>query len=101
MAVTIDAAALAAAARVGDSPEETAEITRILAFSTTTVDKHLGAAFATTPETVVNEAVIRLGSYYYDHPTVARNAGFADAIRNSGAGAILAPYRRHRATVLS
>lgn len=97
MAVTITAAALAAALRVGTSTEETAQITRLREYCIQAVSKHLGAAYATAPDPVVNEAVIRLAGYLYDSPTVSRGQGFARALANSGAGAILLPYRVHRA----
>ena len=41
MAVTITAVELAAALRLGDSAEETAEATRLLAYATEAVTKHV------------------------------------------------------------
>ena len=93
MAVTRTAAELAAALRLGDSTEETAEATRLLAFATAAVTKHAPDA----PDVVHNEAVVRLASYLFDMPNAGRGAGYADALRNSGAAAILLPYRVHRA----
>ena len=93
MAVTLTAAELAAALRLGDSTEETAEATRLLAFATAAVTKHAPAA----PDVVQNEAAIRLSAYMFDMPNAGRGAGYADSIRNSGAAAILLPYRVHRA----
>lgn len=97
MAVTITAAALAAAIRVGTSGEETAEVTRLLAYATEAVERYLGDAFDDTPDEVANEAVVRIVGYLYDQPTATRGAAFADSIRNSGAGRMLLPYRVHRA----
>lgn len=96
MAVTITVAQLAAAIRVGDTTEETAEVTRLLAYATEAVERHLGSAFDGTPDVVVNEAIIRIAGYIFDSPTASRG-GFAIIIRNSGAAAILLPYRQHRA----
>ena len=97
MAVTLDVAALSAALRLGSSTEETAEATRLLGFATETISRHLGNAYADTPEIIVNEGVIRLAAYLYDQPNAGRGVGYANALRNSGAAAILLPYRVHRA----
>ena len=97
MAVTISAAELAAALRVGSSTEETAEVTRLLSYCTEAISKHLGTAYSTTPEAVVNEACVRLAGYQYDRPYAPRGAAYARGLVNSGAGAILLPYRVHRA----
>ena len=97
MAVTISAAELAAALRVGSSTEETAEVTRLLAYCTEAISKNLGDAYADAPEVIVNEAVVRLAGYQYDRPYAPRGMGYAKALVNSGAGAILLPYRVHRA----
>ena len=92
MAVTLTVAQLSAAIRVGNSAEEVAEVTRLLAWATETVSKHLGTTYSSTPETIVNEAVIRLAGYQFDRP-YASSLGLADVLRNSGAAAILLPYR--------
>ena len=97
MAVDLTVAALASALRVGDSPEETAQITRLLAYAQAAISRHLGAAYATAPAAVVNESAIRLAGYLFDQPTASRGSAFADGLRNSGAAAILLPYRVHRA----
>ena len=97
MAITITSAQLAAALRVGDSAEETAEITRLLGYATAAVTKHAVNA----PEEIANEAVVRLAGYLFDSPTAARGATFANALTNSGAAAALLPYRVHRAGLVS
>ena len=91
--MTIDASALASAIRVGDTPEETAEVTRLLATATELVTRHAPDA----PDAMHNEAMIRVAGYLFDMPQAARGAGFADVMRNSGAGALLLPWRIHRA----
>ena len=93
MAVTITVQALAAALRLGDSTEEAAEATRLLAYATEAVTKHAPDA----PDVVHDEAAIRLAGYLYDQPNAGRGVVHADALRNSGARAILLPYRVHRA----
>ena len=37
-----------------------------------------------------------MAAYIYDQPTVSGGAAFANAMRNSGAGRVLLPYRMHR-----
>ena len=97
MAVTITPAQIASAIRVGHTAEETGEVTRLLAYATEAVSKHLGAAYTGTPETVVNEACVRICGYLYDMPTASRADGFANAMRFSGAARMLLPYRIHAA----
>ncbi len=97
MAVTLTVAELRSAIRLGDTTEETAQATRLLAYATEAVSKHLGSAFAGTPDAIVNEAVIRIAAYLYDQPNFGIGIRYANALRNSGAGAILLPYRIHRA----
>ena len=98
MAVNLTVAALSAAIRLGSTAEETAEATRLLAYATEAITKHLGdSVYSTTPEAVLNEAAIRLVGYLYDVPTSSRGMAFANALRNSGAATMLLPYRLHRA----
>ena len=93
MAVTLTVAQLSAAIRLGDTVEETAQATRLLSVGSQAVAKHAADA----PDAIHNEAVIRLAGYWFDQPQAAAGAGYADALRNSGALAILLPYRVHRA----
>lgn len=101
MAVTLTVDALKTALRLEDTTEETAEATRLLAYCTEAVTRYLGAAFADAPDVAVNEAVRRLAGYLFDMPNAGRGAAFADALRNSGTLQVLAPYRTHRAGVVS
>ena len=80
MAVNISVASLAAALRLGDTAEEIEQVTRLLAYTTESVSKHLAAAYVTAPETIVNEAVIRLSGYLFDKPYTSQGFGFADAL---------------------
>ena len=97
MALTLTQVELSAAIRLGDSAEEVAEATRLLAYVTEAIARHLGDAYEDAPEAVVNEAAIRLAAYLFDQPHAGRGLSFANAGRNSGAWAILLPHRIHRA----
>ena len=92
MAVTLTVAELQAALRLGDSAEETAEVTRLLAYSTEAVTQHAPDA----SDTAHNEAVRRLSGYLYDMPEASRSDAYSNAMRNSGAARMLLPYRVHR-----
>ena len=93
MPVDLTVEQLAAAIRVGDSTEETAEVTRLLAYATVAVEHHAPDA----PDVVHNESCIRLAGYLYDAPNAASRTNYANAMRNSGAARILLPWRVHRA----
>ena len=93
MAVTITQAELSAALRLGTTDEENAQATRLLAYASTAVLKHAPLA----PDTVHNEAAIRLCGYLYDQPTAGRGNSYGNALRYSGAASILLPYRIARA----
>ncbi len=92
MAVTITVEQLQAALRLGSTVEETAEVTRLLAYATEAVTKYA----ASTPTVTANEAVRRLAGYLFDQPEAGRGDSYANALRNSGAARILLPYRIHR-----
>ncbi len=91
--MTLTAAQLSAALRLGNTTEETQEAARLLAFSTEAVTRYAPDA----PDVVQNEAAIRLSGYLFDMPLAGRGAGYADALRNSGALQIVAGWRNHRA----
>ena len=95
--VTLTRDQLSGALRLGDSAEETAESERLLRYASIAVSWHSPRA----PSDVLNEAAIRLASYLFDMPNAGRGAGYASAMRNSGAGSILLPYRLHRAASVS
>ena len=96
MAVTLTIAQLATALRVGTSTEEAEILTRLLAASTETVGLYAPSA----PDAIANEAVVRLAGYLYDQPNVG-GRGTTNALRNSGATALLAQWRVQRATLLT
>lgn len=97
MAITITVSELAAALHLGDSDEETAEVTRLLGYVSEAVGEHLGDAYAACPDVVVTEAARRLAGYLFDMPEAGRGEHYGNSIRNSGCGRILLPYRVHRA----
>ena len=97
MAVTIKRAELSVALRLGHSDAEMAQVARLLAYGTAAVEKHAPEA----PTAISNEACIRLASYLFDQPSAGRGAAYANALRNSGAAAILLPYRVHRAGIVA
>ena len=101
MAITLTAEQLAAAMRLGTSQEETEQVTRLLAYATEAISRHLGSAYADTPEAIVDEAAIRMSGYLWDQPYASRGSTYANTIQNSGAGAMLLPYRIHRAGSVS
>ena len=72
MALTLTQGELSAAIRLGDSAEEVAEATRLLAYVTEAISRHLGDANEAAPEAVVNEAGIRLAGYLFDQPNAGR-----------------------------
>ena len=91
MAVTVTVADVAAAVRVGDSAAEMAEMARLLGVATDLVRKFAPLA----PDSVANEAAIRIVGYLYDQPYASRGVYYADAVRNSGAQSLLVPWRIH------
>lgn len=99
MAVTITPLDLAVALRtVAD--RDTAlvepllgEMTRYLA----TVREIVTTYAALAPDSIHNESAIRLAAWLYD---VVPGRNFANPLGQSGAGALLAPYRVRRATAV-
>ncbi len=86
--VTLSTVALRDALRLGDSTEETAVATRLLAVSTALVERKAPDA----PGAVLDEAVIRLSAFWFDQPPSSRYS-FGYAMGRSGAGSILLPFR--------
>ena len=100
MAVTLTAAALAAAIR---QPADVAA--RLLPVATELVERYAPAA----PESVQNEAAIRCAGYLAQQPSDARRsttvggvssswaATHTSTLRHSGGMALLSPWKRRRA----
>ena len=107
MAVSLTAPDLSFALKFAPSVMEASSITfeaqlveaeRLLAYATLAVERHAPDA----PAVVQNEAVIRLSGYL--HETAGHDGryyGVANPLGNSGAVAILLPYRVHRAGLLA
>ena len=75
--------------RVGDTTQERQIVDRMLPAAQALVEKHAPNA----PETIQEEAIYRLVASWFDQPNAHTGAAYANAFRNSGAQAILAPYR--------
>ena len=92
MAVSLTAEALRDALRLTDSPEETAQATRLLTSAIATVERRAPDA----PDAIQNEAAIRVAGYLYDQPTAGMAERYANAWRNSGAASVVFPWVIHR-----
>ena len=57
-------------------------------------------SFRDLPEAVRNEAYTRFAGYLFDAPEAAGGASYANGWRNSGAQALVAPWRVQRAAVI-
>ena len=96
MAVSL--AQLAGALRIGDGTTEPEEpqlaiLTRLAAVAEALVSVTAPDA----PETIRDEAAIRIASYLYDAPTSAGSDQYAAAMVNSGAGGLLSRWVSRRA----
>ena len=92
MAITLSVADVARSLRAVDSPDVSAELTELLAYASAEVTRIAPLA----PDSVHNRAAISIVGYLYDRPTSGRETAYANVVRNSGAGAMLLPYRSHR-----
>ena len=102
MAVTIPDLALALRVVTGSAdPIEPAQrdlLSRLLGSSQAIVSVYASAG---TPENVSDQAVILVASYLWDQPASARGMGFATSWINSGASALVEPWRVRRAGLLA
>ena len=101
MAVTINTTALAADMTLGDgenAPEEpiAGTLTRLLATATVLVLQ----AGPSAPDAIHDTCAALVCSYLFDKPNATPGNRFADAVSNSGAAALLAPYRPASFTVI-
>ena len=92
MAVTATVEDVARSIRAVVSPDVTAELTSLLDYARVEVTRIAPLA----PDQVHNRAVISIVGYSYDRATAGREMAYANVVRNSGAGAMLLPYRTHR-----
>ena len=95
MAVTIED--LLAAIRVEDTPSNRTAVTRIQSAVTALVEKYAPDA----EDAVKDLATVLAVGYIQEAPASApARMNFANAMQNSGANALLAPWREHSAGVI-
>ena len=92
MAVTATVSDVARSIRAVNSPDVLEELADLLAYASIEVVRIAPNA----PDAVHNRAAISVCGYIYDRPTSGNMMAYANSIRNSGAGAMLLPYRTHR-----
>ncbi len=92
MAVSATVSDVSRSIRAVDSPDVMAELTDLLAYASAEVLRIAPNA----PDAVHNRAAISVVGYIYDRPTSGNMMAYANVVRNSGAGAMLLPYRVHR-----
>ena len=92
MAVKLTVAELSAALKLGDSPEELEQVTRLLAYVSEAIERHCPEC----PEATASMAAIVLGAYLWDRPTSSKGISYSNALKFSGAVSILLPWRVHR-----
>ena len=92
MAVRATVSDVARSIRAVVSPDVTAELADLLAYAAAEVKRIAPNA----GYRVHDRAAIAIVGYLYDRPTAGREKTYANSIRNSGAGAMLLPYRVHR-----
>jgi len=96
MAITVTVEELAEAMRLGSSAREAAQVTRLLQFASDSIVQFLGQTqYDMAPDSILNEAVVRIAGYLYDVPTV--NKMPPNFMRLSGAERILSPHKKYRA----
>ena len=92
MAVRATVSDVARSIRAVASPDVLAELGDLLEYASAEVKRIAPSA----GYKVHNRAAIAIVGYIYDRPTAGREMAYANAVRNSGAGAMLLPYRTHR-----
>ena len=95
MAVTI--VDLLAAIQVEDTAANQTAVTRIQNAVTALIEQYAPDA----PDAVKDQATVQAVGYIQEAPASApARMNFANAMQNSGANALLAPWREHRAGVI-
>ena len=100
VAVAITPADLGAALRI-DLPADSdlsGLIDRLIGASVQVCARFVGS---NAPNEVADESVVRLAGYIFDSPEAPMGTGFAGAFRNSGAMALLSPWKKRRAGALA
>ena len=94
MPVNVTVTEVLAAIKAGDSTQETAAVTRLLAVATELVNKHCPGA----PQAIQDQCAILFVGYVYDAPASSPyRSDFSTAWRNSGAANLCLPWRIHSA----
>ena len=96
MAVTLTRATLAARMRLGRETEELTEAGNLLEYVAVAVVERAPGA----PDAIHNTAAWQLAVYLYDRPFAGADTRYANAMRHSGAGVTLAPYRGVKAQAI-
>ena len=96
MAVTLTIDQLAAYIRISDDTEERALAQRLLTVATAMVVKYAPNA----PDDIHNQAAAQVVGDMYDRPLSARGGDMSVSLRDSGALAMLTPYRDVAASVI-
>ena len=91
MAVTISVADFRLELRLANSQEERTLSARALAYASEAVVKFAPLC----PDSIHNEAAVRLGAYVYDMPSAGMGSRYANALRSSGAERAMLPWREH------
>ena len=98
--MALDLTQLAGALRLGDGLTAPGEpyagiLNRLMGVAAALIDQQAPNA----PEGVKDEATVRFVAYSFDSPTAAGGERYANAWRNSGAAALLAPWTPRRAGI--
>ena len=97
MAVTRTLAQLAGDLRIGDGTEiPDGAVGSVLGRIAATARAMVEAYAPTAPDAIHDEAFVRLAGWLYDSDPAGAAPGGPSALRSSGAGALLAPYRVRR-----
>ena len=96
--MAVDLIQLAAALRLGDGETAPTEpvagiLNRLLDVSTATVESRVPSS----PQSIKDEATVRLAAYLYDAPTASSGDRYAAAWRNSGAESLTSRFEVRRA----
>ena len=90
MAVELSLTQLAEAIRADESDPTLARLLQVAEFM---IERLAPVA----PSDVQDQATIQFVGYLFDRPFTSRGKGFSNALVNSGAAALLLPWRVHRA----
>ena len=94
MALAIDTIQLSAALRIGDGATPPGEpLQSILSRYIGVAEAFISIDAPGAPDSIKDESIIRMAAYLYDQPSAGRGDAFANAWRNSGAGALVQRWK--------